>query len=127
MGAHLMKSWSRTQATISTSSGEAELYAAVKGAAELLGLRSLAKDFGRILEAKLRVDAKATIGMVHRSGLGKKRHVEAGHLWIQQAVRSKQITVKKVLGTGNIADLLTKCLSGEIIAKHMREMNFEIV
>ena len=108
MGAHLMKSWSRTQATISTSSGEAELYAAVKGAAELLGLRSLAKDFGRILEAKLRVDAKATIGMVHRSGLGKMRHVEVGHLWIQQAVRTKQITVKKVLGTDNIADLLTK-------------------
>ena len=65
MGGHLLKTWSKTQATIATSSGEAELYAAVKGAAELLGLRSLAKGFGRTFGAELRVDAKAAIGMVN--------------------------------------------------------------
>ena len=127
MGGHVLKTWSKTQATIATSSGEAELCAAVKGTAELLGLRSLAKDFGRTFGAELRVDAKATIGMVNRSGCGKMRHVEVGNLWIQQAVRTKQIAVKKVLGTDNIAELLTKYLSGEIILKHMREMNFEKV
>ena len=34
------------QATTATSSGEAEYYALVKGAAEALGMRSLAKDLG---------------------------------------------------------------------------------
>ena len=63
-----------------TSSGEAELYAAVKAVAELLGIQSLAEDFGQKMSAELLVDAKATIGMVSRSGLGKLRHVEVGHL-----------------------------------------------
>ena len=63
----------------------------MKGAAELLGIKSLAKDWGRHRNVKLKVDAKATIGMVHRSGLGKLRHVEVGNLWIHQAVRTKRI------------------------------------
>ena len=126
LGCHTVKTWARTQATIATSSGEAELYAAVKGASEMLGVQSLARDFGRDLGAELRVDAKATIGMVHRSGLGKLRHVEAGHLWIQQAVRTKRITVKKVLGTENVADLMTKYLDTKTIAKHMECMRFKV-
>jgi hypothetical protein len=121
-----LKTWARTQSTLATSSGEAELYAAVKGTSELLGLQSLAKDFGREMGAELRVDAKATIGMVHRMGLGKLRHVEVGHLWIQQAVRTKRITVKKVLGTENVADLMTKYLDSKCIDKHMERMGFHM-
>ena len=90
----MIKTWSKTQTVIATSSGEAELYAAVKGAAELLGVQSLAKDFGIDLKVELRVDANATIGMMHRKGLGKLRHVDVGYLWIQDAVRSGVIRKK---------------------------------
>jgi hypothetical protein len=110
LGNHLLKSWSKTQTPLATSSGEAELYAAVKGGAELLGMQSLAADLGVILQARLKVDAKATIGMVHRTGLGKLRHVEVGNLWIQSAVKTGRIRVDKVLGSENIADLMTKHL-----------------
>ena len=126
IGSHLVKSLARTQSTIATSSGEAELYAACKGASELIGIQALAKDFGRLLAAELRVDAKATIGMVNRAGLGKLRHVDVGHLWIQQAVRSGRISVKKVLGTENIADLMTKYLDGPASSKHMVAMGFDM-
>ena len=125
IGSHVVKSWARTQATLATSSGEAELYAAVKAAAELLGIQSLAKDFGHEMSAELLVDAKATIGMVSRSGLGKLRHVEVGHLWIQEAVKNKRLRVKKVLGTENAADLMTKYLDKATIDKHMTKMGFE--
>ena len=94
-GSHLLKSWSRTHTSLATSSGEAELYAAVKGGAELRGMQSLAPDLGACLGARLNVDAKATIGIVHRWGLGKLRHVEVGNLWIQNAVKEKRIQVDK--------------------------------
>ena len=41
-----LKTWSKTQAAIALSSGESELAAVVKGAAELLGLQSVFADFG---------------------------------------------------------------------------------
>ena len=40
-GTHCLKTWSKTQALIAKSSGEAELYAVVKGAAEALGMVTL--------------------------------------------------------------------------------------
>ena len=123
----MIKTWARNQAIIATSSGEAELYAAVKGAAELLRAQSLMADFGTSLPVELRVDAKATIGMVHRQGLGKMRHVEVGHLWIQDAVKTGRIKVRKVLGTENIADIFTKYLDQQTIRKHMLTMGFEYV
>ena len=124
IGKHIIKTWARTQATMATSSGEAELYAAIKGSCEVLGVQSLAKDFGKIMKSELRVDAKATIGILHRQGLGRMRHVEVGHLWIQQAVKSGRISVKKVLGTENIADLMTKYLDYGTSNKHMEAMGF---
>ena len=43
-GRHCIKSWSSNQAVIALSSGEAEFYAMIKGASELLGVISLAQD-----------------------------------------------------------------------------------
>ena len=45
-GAHLLKTWSVTQATVALSSGEAEYNADVKGASILLGFNSLLSDLG---------------------------------------------------------------------------------
>ena len=101
------------------------MYAAVKASSELLGIQSLARDFGREVSAELWIDAKATIGMISRSGLGKLRHVDVGHLWIQEAVKSKRIGLQKVLGTENVADLMTKYLDKTTIDRHLGKMGFE--
>ena len=82
------------------------------------------KDFGKECPAELRVDAKATIGMLHRQGLGKMMHLEVGRLWVQQTVRTGRISLKKVLGTENVADLMTKYLDFCFISKHMEQMGF---
>jgi hypothetical protein len=126
VGSHLLKSWAKTQTPLATSSGEAELYAAVKGGAELFGMQSLAADLGVRLNARLKVDAKATIGMVHRTGLGKLRHVEVGNLWIQGAVKNGRIRVDKVLGSENIADLMTKHLDKTTMDGLMARLPFEV-
>jgi hypothetical protein len=52
------------------------------------------------------------MGICTRQGLGKLRHIDTQTLWIQEKVRLKQITLKKVLGDVNPADLLTKFLTG---------------
>ena len=71
-----MKSWSKDQGCVATSSGEAELYAATKAASESLGLKSALEDMGINMKIEIEIDAKATVGIVSRQGLGRLKHVE---------------------------------------------------
>ena len=57
--------WSSTQAVVAMSSGEAELYALTKGAANTMGMMSLASDFGQNLHGHVASDASAEIGRAH--------------------------------------------------------------
>ncbi len=53
-------------------------------------------------------DSSAAIGICSRQGLGKLRHLDTHTLWIQQAVRSRRVDLRKVAGEVNPADLFTK-------------------
>ena len=114
-GKHCIKSWSATQKNITLSSGEAELVAAVKMSAELIGMLQLLEDWGVKMEARVFVDSTAAIGATQRKGNGRLRHVRVGLLWIQEKVESGELSVTKVLGTNNPADAMTKYLSGRRI------------
>ncbi len=85
-GKHMIKSWSSTQKSITLSSAEAELVAAVKTCTEVLGVTQMAQDWGMEMEGRIYVDSSAAIGIVHRRGNGKMRHVKVGTLWIQEKV-----------------------------------------
>ena len=124
-GWHCVKSWSSTQAIVALSSGESELYAMTKGAAQALGLISLAGDFGLTIGAKIHCDANATLGIVNRQGLGKLRHLNVQYLWIQERVRNGDLSVTKVYGKENPADLMTKHLPALEMAKHSERINLE--
>ena len=108
LGRHTIKHWSSTQPSVALSSGEAEFYGVVRGAGQGLGYKALLRDFG--LEPPFRVwtDSSAALGICSRQGLGKLRHLDIHTLWVQQAVRSKRLVMKKVSGEENPADLLTK-------------------
>jgi len=108
LGAHTVKHWSSTQAGISLSSGEAEFNGVVRGAGQALGYQSLLRDLGIDLPIRLWTDSSAAIGICSRQGLGKVRHLDTYTLWIQQAVRTGKINLKKVHGEANPADLFTK-------------------
>ncbi len=82
-GWHTMKTWSATQTVVALSSGETELYSLTKGAAQTLGLMSLAADLGVSMHCMVRTDASAALGIIQRQGLGKLRHVNVQYLWIQ--------------------------------------------
>ena len=107
-GGCLLKHWSKTQTTISLSSGEAELHGIAYGAAQALGMQSLLKDLGWSVKLRIHSDATAAIGIGRRKGLGKIRHLATTDLWIQDKVRSRQLELVNILGTEKPADVLTK-------------------
>ena len=119
IGSHYIKSWSSTQKTIALSSGEAELCALVKCSCELLGALQLARDWEHELHGEVHVDSSAALGVVGRRGAAKLRHVRVGQLWVQQKNEEGEIRYRKVKGTENPADAMTKALVQADIEKYM--------
>ena len=108
LGKHTIKHWASTQPSVSLSSGEAEFYGVVRGSGQGLGYQALLKDLGLNVPLRVWTDSSAALGICSRQGLGKLRHLDTHTLWVQQAVRSRRIELKKVLGEENPADLPTK-------------------
>ena len=62
---------------------------------------------------RINIDTDMIIPKLHlrtikRTGLGKVRHMAVQYMWVQQMVREKWIIVRKIEGTENPADILTK-------------------
>ena len=90
----------------------------MKGGTEALYLQALCLDVGIGVGVKLFSDSSACKGVCNTDGLGKLHHLDLQYLWLQEAVRSGRLQIKKVAGAWNPADLMTKFLSQpEIIAK----------
>jgi hypothetical protein len=92
------------------SSGEAEFYGAVKASGYGLAYQALLQDLGSDRKLAVYTDSTAAIGIASRQGLGKLRHLDTLTLWLQQAVRCKKVTLRKVAGEDNPADVFTKHL-----------------
>ena len=125
-GNHLIKHWSTTQTTVALSSAEAELTGICKGAAQSLGLQSLAADLGISLQITVMTDATAAIGIARRRGLGKVRHLATADLWIQDRLRKKDFFLAKIPGSENPADMLTKHVDKILMQKSMSKLGLHL-
>ncbi len=123
LGSHCIKSWSKTQSVIATSSAESELYALVRASQEALGMRTMLRDFGVTGGIKIKVDASAAISIVERTGLGKLKHISVQWLWVQQIAKRKELGYDKVKGQMNPADAMTKHLTRQVMENHIDRMN----
>ena len=108
-----------TTAVRGWSNNQAEYYAALKGASSALGYQSMLRDIGMQTTVTLHSYISAARGIIHRTGLGKLRHLETGYLWLQAAVAKKRLSVRKVNGAEIPADLFTKYLSAAEMRKHV--------
>ena len=61
LGKHTLKGWSKTQALIALSSGESELYAALRASSEALGIIALLQDLGYQVKGEVWGDASAAL------------------------------------------------------------------
>ena len=103
------------------SSAEAEYYAMTRGAAYALGAQAHFQDWDIEVAVevapRLHSDSSSARSFASRQGLGKQRHVQTRYLWLQDRVRLGHLSLRRILGTENPADMLTKALSGAEISK----------
>ena len=129
VGGHLIKSWSRTQDSVTLSSAEAELVALSKLAMEMLGVRSMASEWRMMhgcAASKLFVDASAAFSIAKRHGAGKMRHINVKTLWLQEKEIRKVLSYSKIKGEDNPADGLTKHVRQELAAKYAKTVNMKL-
>ena len=112
-GSHCLKTSSTVQEPIGLSSGESELYVAIKGGASILGLEALMKDWGveTLPCLVLKTDSSTATGYASRRGLGRNRHVSTRFLWLQDAVSNGRQRIRKVSTADQLSDFLTKSIS----------------
>ena len=118
LGKHCIGVNTSTQSVIGLSSTEAEYYGGVKTACRALGVRGLMSDLGvPEMTVRLSFDSSGAKGIAAKRGAGGVRHIELRTLWLQGAVERKLITLRKVPGKVNPADIGTKILTAaEVIA-----------
>jgi hypothetical protein len=127
IGGHLIRAYSKTQSVIAKSSGESELYAAVRASAEGLGILTLFADFGlKNMKASVGMDASAAIGIAQRQGIGKLRHVEVDVLWLQEQQARRLLPIVKVPGPRNPSDMGTKNVAVALIDQYLAQLNLEV-
>jgi hypothetical protein len=88
---------------------------------------SLARDFGFVLNSIVHTDSTAAMGMVHRRGTGRTRHLDVQYLWLQEKVNNKTLRMAKVDTKLNLADLMTKNLPAEAMMNHLTAMGVRFV
>ena len=118
-GGATLKSWSTTQKVIARSSGEAELYALIRGASEGLGVQALACEMGVQVGVHVLTDSSAAVGTASRQGLGEVRHLSVSDLWVQECVRQGRFAITKIPGHRNPADAMSKVMSAGDIAQKL--------
>ena len=123
LGRHCLTHWSSTQGTIALSSGEAELAGIAKGATHALGFCSMSKDLDLPFTISLYSDAIAAIGIARRRGIGRVRHLSTTDLWVQEKVRTGEISLVKIDGKINPADIFTKYEPRPLLDKHLITMS----
>ena len=84
------------------------------------------KDWGRNKGGTLYADSTAALGIAKRKGSGQLRHININTLWVQEVHDRDGVTYRKVLGTENPADLMTKSLSRDMINGHMSRLGQEV-
>ncbi len=127
LGRHVLKTSSTVQEPRGLSSGESEYYAAVRGAAVLLGMRSLLEDLavGVKVRLRLKTDSSAAQGFASRKGLGRMRHVSTRYLWLQDKVADKTVEICKVGTKEQLADFLTKPVPHAWVKEKLEELAME--
>ena len=122
LGGHLLVSSATTQNVVATSSGEAEFYALAKSASRALGAVAMAADMAKVVKPRVRVDATASKAIASRHG-----HLHTQVLWVQEAVARRELTIVKVTGIENPADMGTKHLAQKEMHECMRRAGCRIV
>ena len=71
-------------------------------------------------------DSRAALGIAQRPGICKLRHVRTQPLWVQEVRSEGRLGYKKVLGSRNPSDALTKFMPGPLLDEHMATVGLDV-
>ena len=124
-----LSSTSRTPASVSHSSAEAELYAMTQAAVDSLAIKHLIKELKSAILSKeekitLKTDSLAGKTMASRLGISKKsKHIELRHLRIQDILSEGVMSLEKVGTHHSPSDVLTKFVQFSVLGNHLPRLN----
>ena len=127
LGEATCHAYSKSQAVIALSSGEAEYYGFASAASASLGVQSALKDLGWHFGIQILMDASAGIAIGSRRGLGKTKHIDTVFLWAQELVTSKKVKLTKRKTDEMLADFLTKNVEASKMMKCMSGLNLQFM
>ena len=116
---------SKLQATVATSSTEAEFVAAVQACKTVLYLRSVLKELDFDFEGPSVIyeDNMAAIAMINsKKPTERTRHIDVQHFAIQEWRDDNKIVMRHLPGAINPADSLTKPLGWVLHHRHVRRL-----
>ena len=102
----------RTQGSPTMSSAEAEGYALGSGVCEGLFICAVANELGIELKWAPKSDSTATFSQQTKMGLDRMKHVELRFLFVKDLLKRERLTLCKVPGSENPADIGTTVLDG---------------
>ena len=108
LGLFLLADFAKGHSVIATSSGEAELYAAVSTMKDMIMISRVLTFIGFAPDLVLGMDSSAARAMLERQGAGRVRHVAVAVLWAQQFVKGRSVRLLAEPSKTNPADLGTK-------------------
>ena len=82
-------------------------------------------EFGLQADLVVKSDAVAAIGIVKRQGLGRVRHLAVADLWVQQRSKSGEVSYRKLDGSKNTSDIMTKAVEWDLIQRHMSTLGLK--
>ena len=91
-----------------------------------MGIRGILWDKGLLGRISVSTDASAAQGVASRRELGKVKNIELNQLWVQDRVCRGDVKIRKVDGTQNLADALTKPLGAKGIEWQLEKLGMKV-
>lgn len=121
---------SKLQGMVSLSTTEAEYIAACTAGQEILWLRNLLTEFGYDLSptpSTMFIDNQSAIAVgKNPEHHGRMKHLDLRHYWLRDTVNSGVITLVHCPTTQMPADLLTKPLAAQLVARFRDAMGMRL-
>ena len=122
----MFKSWSKTQAEVGYKLSRSRTGYRSEGESRC-SRNDVIVDVGEIPQGHVMGDASAAIRIMRRMGLGKVRQANTNWLWVQEKEASREVQYRKLTGSDNSADLLTKALDHDSSVRHTEAVGCEFV
>ena len=120
--------YSRTQGSIATSSGEAELYAIGSGVAEALGIMNYLQESNLMQKVTIIIHTDSTAAKTIATRIGTTKltkHIHLRYLYVQDLVATNIIKINKCNTKCNYSDVLTKIVPTTTLQFHIPNLGLE--